>query len=39
MLRVAFGWATKAVFFDSQDFGPSVIERILFDLELLLFLF
>ena len=34
MLRVAFGWATKAVFFGGQDFGPSIIEQILVRLKL-----
>ena len=39
MLRVAFGWATKAVFLGGQDFSPSIIEQILVSLKLLLLLF
>ena len=29
----------EAIFFGSQDLGPSVVERILFGLKLLMFLF
>jgi len=36
---VAFGWATKAIFFGGQDFGPSIIEQILVRLKLQLLLF
>ena len=39
MFWVALCWALKAVFFGGQDLGPSVVERILFGLKLLLFLF
>ena len=39
MLRVTFGWATKAVFFGGQDFGASIIEQILVRLKLQLLLF
>ena len=39
MLRVAFGWASKVVFFGGQDCGPSIIEQVLVSLKLLLLLF
>ena len=39
MLWVAFARVFESVFLSSQDLGPSVVERILFGLKLLLFLF
>ena len=38
-LRVTFGWALEAIFLDCQDISPSIVEKILTSLKLLLLLF